>query len=428
MRSGFIGHTKCDSLGVYFAGITGLYLLYTKALYPALALGLAFAPAWVAAETPSIELVDYTITRGDTCTGVAERFYGDGRRWDVVHEFNPQLGPSLPHRLIEGEVLRLPPRLPPSAWVTRVVRTVEHRTAAVGTWSPSPVGQPLDVGYRVATRDASAARLTFRDDSALDLRQNTLVVIFGRTSGQVDARPNRARLERGTLRSRLAALRGQSDGIEVQSASAVAHFGAGDALMAMDEGAAAVSNHEGGAVRVASADRSAAVAVDPGMGTRVERGRAPMKPRPLPEPPVWVDARAQAAWGATAEVAVAEVEWGAVAGARSYRIDIDGGGALVAGADLPPSQTRLALTGLSAGTWQVRVSVTDGDALSSRPSAPISIRVAALPAAGAELSVGTLIRGCGPLDDPDAPEVSAATVGPLSVRCGDETRTLSVVP
>lgn len=392
-----------------------------------LAAALALIPLLAGAETPPIELVDYTITRGDTCAGVAEQFYGDGRRWDVVHEFNPQLGPSLPHRLIPGEVLRLPPRLPPSAWVTRVVRTVEHRPAAVGAWSPSTVGQALDVGYRVATRDASAARLSFRDDSALELRQNTLVVIFGRTSGQVDARPNRARLERGTLRSRLAALRGQSDGIEVQSTSAVAHFGAGDALMAMDAGAAAVSNHEGGAVRVASADRSAAVAVDPGMGTRVERGRAPMKPRPLPDPPGWVDDRAQAVWGATAEVALAEVEWRAVPGARGYRVDIDGGGALIAGADLPPTQTRLALTGLSAGTWQVRVSVTDRDALSSRPSPPISIRVAALPADGAEVSVGAVIRGCGPLDDLDAPEVRAAAAGPLSVRCGDETRTLTVV-
>lgn len=389
-------------------------------------LGLLFGVA--RAERPAITLVDYVIEPGDTCAGIARRLYDDGERWDVVHEFNPKLGPKLPHRLVPGETLRLPPTLPPSAWVTRVVREVEHRSASASRWSPSAVGQPLDVGFRVATHEASAARLTFRDDSELDLRHDTLVVIFGKSAGQIDRRPNRARLERGTLQSRLAALRGEGgDGLEVTSGSAVASFGAGEALMSLDEGASAVSNHAGGEVEVASADRSAKVAVAAGMGTRVEPGRAPSKPRPLPEPPRWLDAAPRTAWGLTAEVAVAQVAWTPVAGARAYRIDLDGGDALVAGADLPPTQTSLALTGLPAGTWTVRVSVTDADALSSRPSPPITLRVAALPAdAPATVAVGATIRGCAPADDPSAPEVTVATPGSLTLRCGAETRAVVV--
>lgn len=377
------------------------------------------------AERPAIPLVDHVIAPGDTCAGIARRFYGDGDRWDVVHEFNPRLGPELPHRLVPGEVLRLPPTLPPSAWVTRVVREVEHRSAAASAWSPSKPGEPLDVGFRVATREQSAARLTFRDASELELRQETLVVIFGRSAGQIDRRPNRARLERGTLMSRLAALRGEGDGLEVQSGSAVASFGAGEALMSLDEGASAVSNHAGGEVEVASADRSAKVAVAAGMGTRVEPGRAPAKPRPLPEPPRWVDDRPRTAWGLAAEQAVAQVAWAPVPGARRYRIDLDGGESLVAGADLPPTQTSLALTGLPAGAWTVRVSVTDADALSSRPSAPIALTVAALPAEGAaKVAVGAVIRGCAPDEDPTAPEVTIGAPGPRTLRCGGETRAI----
>lgn len=384
-------------------------------------LALPLAPR---AERPAITLVDHVIAPGDTCAGLARRYYGDGDRWDVVHEFNPRLGPELPHRLVPGEVLRLPPTLPPAAWVTRVVRAVEHRSAAASAWSPSKPGEPLDVGFRVATREQSAARLTFRDDSELELRQETLVVIFGRSAGQIDRRPNRARLERGTLMSRLAALRGEAgEGLEVQSGSAVASFGAGEALMSLDAGASAVSNHAGGAVEVASADRSAKVAVAAGMGTRVEPGRAPAKPRPLPEPPRWLDDRAQTAWALTAEQAVAQVAWAPVPGARSYRIDLDGGDALVAGAELPPTQTSLALTGLPAGAWTVRVSVTDADALSSRPSPPIALTVAALPAEGAaRVAVGAVIRGCAPDDDPTAPEVAITAAGPRTLRCGEQTR------
>lgn len=388
--------------------------------------GLVFValPAGSRAERPVVALADYIIEPGDTCAGIARRRYGDGERWDVVHEFNPRLGPVLPHRLVPGEVLRLPPTLPPAAWVTRIVREVEHRSAAASAWSRSVAGQPLDVGFRVATGDRSAARLSFRDDSALELRQDTLVVIFGRSAGQSDRRPNRARLERGTLMSRLAALRGEAgDGVEVSSGSAVASFGAGDALMSLDAGASAVSNHAGGSVEVASADRSSRVAVAAGMGTRVEPGRAPAKPRPLPEPPRWVDDGPGTVWAVVAEQAVAQVAWAAVPGARWYRVELDGGGSLVAGADLPPSQTSVVLTGLSAGRWSVRVSVTDGDALSSRPSAPVALTVAALPVDGAaRVAVGAVIRGCGSAADPTAPEVVVEAAGRQSLRCGGEVR------
>ncbi|MGB5415719.1 MAG: LysM domain-containing protein, partial [Polyangiales bacterium] len=71
------------------------------------------------------ETYEYRIQPGDTCAGIAERLFGNKRRWDLIHEHNPNMGPT-PHRLVPGQVLIMP-RLEqgPDARLTDVQRTVQ---------------------------------------------------------------------------------------------------------------------------------------------------------------------------------------------------------------------------------------------------------------------------------------------------------------
>lgn len=365
--------------------------------------------------------MQYTIVRGDTCSGIARRLYGDGERWDIIHEFNPHLGPTLPHRLVPGETLTLPPELPPDAWVTEVVQQVEHRPGSAAQWTPARDGTPLATGYRVSTASRSAAELTFRDASRVDMHQNTLLVIFGRTARETTRTPNRVRLARGTLRSRLGALRGEAPAMQVESASAVAVLTAGEALLSADDGASAVSNHGGEPVRVSGLGGRGAVAVDSGMGTTVRKGEAPAPPRPLPPAPTWRDDNPRAAWGATADAAVIDLAWVPGDGV-GYRIELHRGETRFAAADLPADPPSLTLGGLPVGRYTARLTLTDRDGLVSLPSAPWTVEVAPV-ADGMTLPVGARIGGCHPVDAP-APEARIAA-GDNPLRCGE--RTLTVV-
>ncbi len=42
------------------------------------------------------EMQVYTVQRGDTCGSIANRFYGNWRRYDIILRFNPQLVEGIP--------------------------------------------------------------------------------------------------------------------------------------------------------------------------------------------------------------------------------------------------------------------------------------------------------------------------------------------
>ena len=52
----------------------------------------------------------YTVVRGDTLFGIAQRFYGDGMKFPIIAQAN---GISDPDRIFPGQVLRIPDIAPP---------------------------------------------------------------------------------------------------------------------------------------------------------------------------------------------------------------------------------------------------------------------------------------------------------------------------
>lgn len=328
---------------------------------------------------PAIDMMDYVIKDGDTCSGVAAKLYGDKLRWDIVHDYNPQLGKRLPHSLEDGAVLRLPKRLPPDAWVTGTRRQVEHRPSVQGDWRPSKTGTQLRLGFRVTTRSESAAELTFQDDSQLQLREDTLIILYGKGASGARRKTSRARLERGALRGRLAELTGKKgkSTLLVSTPSGESSMGSGEAVFSVDaEGANSISNHSSRSIQV-TGTVGRAVKVAKGMGTRVKRGEAPAKPRKLPPAPKWWGIKAMSLQAARAEDVVIRGRWSA----KGTRVRISmrslASPTPLAEAEVAADTDVMRLRGLPAGTYAITLSTIDALGLESVASDALTVDVQA---------------------------------------------------
>ncbi|MFO0683765.1 MAG: hypothetical protein U0234_17025 [Sandaracinus sp.] len=336
------------------------------------------------AEGDAIEVVEYTVQAGDTCGRIAQRMWGNARRYDLIHSFNPGMGPP-PHHLVAGTVLRLPrvataASLLPDARVTAAERRVTARPRDEETWRDAHIGLDLYRGWHVVTEERSSAELTFRDTSVVAMRADTLVIIFGDTSTRVRRGGTDATLERGSMRTALGALRGTGDAsggalaLHVNMPSSQADLSGGSSVLSVDDGGTSRVSAHVGDVRVRG-ESGPVVRVPEGMGSAVAPHARPTPPRPLPPAPVWENGPRRF-FGASGRGAVISGGWAAAPAARTYHVEIarqQDGREVVASTEVPDSVTRFELHGFPPGTYYVRVSTIDTDFFESRPSEPLVV-------------------------------------------------------
>jgi hypothetical protein len=387
----------------------------------AIAAVIAAAPRAHADET-----TDYVVKRGDTCISVAVRELGNRAELATLHRLNPQLGRA-PHKLTAGQILKVPQRrVTPDAHLSSAVGEVRVRKPAETAWDAARRGMALFRAWRVGAEQRSSAEVTFRDSDRLQLRENTIVIIYGPTADRTRAVPAKAVLEQGTLRTRLAEL---SPTLTVATPSATATLGAGAALIGVAAGGAStVANHDGGTIALVGR-AGGRVAVRAGMGSRVQRGKRPEKPRPLPPPPRWDGDDPLAFAAVSADGATIVARWQPEPVAARYRLEILGaGGGVVASAEVPAAVDRFELVRVPVGDYQARIASIDAAGLEGKPGALRSLRVlpvtlrppgadtgerAAAPPAPAD-SDRPLAGGAAP---PPASAATGAMVGDDDVRC-----------
>lgn len=329
-----------------------------------LACSLCIASSTAAQQTETFE---YTIMDGDTCAKISRKFFGP-RRWDVIHKYNPGMGPT-PHTLVPGQKLTLPlPDASADAELTSVQRTVQSREPQRANWRRARRGDDLYRGWRVNTLESSAAELTFRDASVVQMRENTLVIIYGDTSETTRRRTNKAELERGELRSRLGELR-----LAVETPSGTADLEGGSSLVSVDRGGASrLSHHEGAPAKLRTKDGKGAVSVKSGFGSKVAKGDpAPSTPKPLPPAPTWKTNRPAHYVGLASGGASVAAEWAGPEVAQSYRVTLaknESGKDLLVSRAVPKAITRVEVHGLPPGQYFASVATVDDDAFESKPS------------------------------------------------------------
>jgi hypothetical protein len=336
----------------------------------------------------TVELFDYTVQEGDTCTGIAQRVLGDRSAYELIHRYNPAMGPS-PHKLVAGTVLKLP-RVgksdgpAPDARLTDKLGQVAVKEPTVEDWQHALRGMPLFRQWRVRSQQRSSAEVTFRDGAAIQMRENTVVIIYGSSKRATLQRVLTASLESGALRTRLAEL-DKATTVVVETPSAESRVQAGEALVSVDDGGTSrVANHRGGAVRVRSRTRGRAkgrtVQVAEGMGSQVDPGKEPSPPRPLPATPVWV-AGERAFAGEAERGGRIRGAWEPVDGAARYRIEVAAsadGKELVATAEAPATATDFEMHRLPPGTYHVSIAAIDGQGFEGKPSPREAMTVVAL--------------------------------------------------
>jgi hypothetical protein len=396
---------------------------------------LVLLPIEASAQPPTaddtVEMVDYTVMPGDNCGRIAQRMWGNARRYDIIHSYNPGMGPP-PHRLVAGTVLHLPriataAALLPDARVTAAERRVTARPADAEAWAAAHVGLDLYRGWHVTTEERSSAELTFRDTSVIAMRADTLVIIFGTSAGRVRRGGMEATLERGTMRTALGALRGDDAGpsaaltLHVNTPSATADMRGGSSVVSVDGvGTSRVSAHVG-EVSVRG-QTGGAVSVPEGMGSAIAPHTRPTPPRPLPPAPTWANGPRRFI-GAPGRGAVISGEWAAAPNARTYHVEIArsaDGRDVVASTEVPSSVTRFELHGFPPGAYYVRVSTIDMDFFESRPSDVLTVTAEDARFVSPGASVASSFQALDPSEEPGPLDLALGTrvTFPEGVRCG----------
>jgi len=312
---------------------------------------------------------EYVVQPGDTCAAIAKKILGDERAYDQLHRLNP-MGPP-PHNLKPGTVLKVRDDTP-DARLTFVKPDVKAKRATTLEWIPASPGEPLYRLDQVNTLRRAGAEVTFRDETSLQLRENALVVIYGLT-GDSDAlkktdKSGAVSLVQGELKLKLSQLRGEP--LAVQTPAARIAASSRDMNVGVD--AAKMSRVAVYHGRAEVAAQGKQVAVLEGQGTRVENGKVPEAPRPLPAAPGWVEPGGELKLALPDESPLVDLSWRPVERAVSYRVEISQDekfNGLLVDASVPASNApSLSTPGLSPGRYYARVQAVDGDGLLGKAS------------------------------------------------------------
>ncbi|MEZ4458547.1 MAG: LysM domain-containing protein [bacterium] len=343
-----------------------------KPIFPVIVVGVILGLAPSQAHGQSItEFEEYTVQKGDTCTSIAEKFFGDKRRYDYIHAYNDLSKDN--YACVPGKQLKIAKIPPvPDALVGQKAGDVRARGPAQPNWNEAQAGMDLYSAWRLNTMDQARAEIAFQDTSNLLMAPNTLVIIYGESRDKSQVVPAKTVLETGRLRSKLDELAG----VTIESPSSIAEFGTGQAQMTVEEGGLTrVENHLGKATTVVG-KAGGKVAVKPGMGTRIKPNEKPEPPRPLPPTPVWKQegGLALGVGGAGATITLA---WEPVKEATSYYVELardPRGVDVVESVFVPAEKTRLEIKGVPAGTFYAVISSVDADKFESIPTAVRHIR------------------------------------------------------
>lgn len=348
---------------------------WRRAAGAAWALGLLLV-GLASAEEP-IQGEFYQILPGDTCQDIVRRA-GGTLTLEAFHALNPDLVGPGPHFLEPEKRVRVRPSTEalPEAEITEVRPEVKAVLVGQAPVDARP-GQPLKANDQVWTGKDASSEVTFQDSSYLQLHENSILVVYGRSSSQTAVKTRAVKLEAGTVSGGLASLRGgQGAPLRLETPAAQVHVASPELQVEVDaQKNSLVSVHQGQAQVSA---RGKTVTVEAAHGTVTRLGRAPEAPRALPEAPEWqtvpdallrVDASEGGGltltWKPVARAASYRVEWAAD---RLFRRDVRLRGV---------RETRTVLP-VRPGRYFVRVAARDGSGLIGPFSSTASVAVVRL--------------------------------------------------
>ncbi len=358
---------------------------------------------------------DYVVIAGDSCLSIAKAQLGSGKRYQEIHQLNPGLGAE-PHRLVPGSHLILPMvTTMPDANLAQTRGNVQVRKPSTDAWAAALRGMDLFRTWRVGSLDKSSADVRFVDATAMHMRENTVVIIYGPSVTRTQSFAAVAELEKGSLETRLAQLGNKTVPQRVLTPSSVASLSRGDSLIVVDgKGTSWVGNHAGGTIAVHAASkkkpRGAPVSVVSGMGSKVDVGKLPGKPRPLPSSPALSNGQSIFVTGATLGKIAASWSNGGPTIVRYRAVLRDAQQQDLLVSDIAGSATTVEFADVPLGTYSIEVAAIDNEGFESirTQTPPLTLdQITFIPAGGTTAE---------PL--PATIAVGSKIIAPSRVRCG----------
>ncbi|MCA9524226.1 MAG: FecR domain-containing protein, partial [Myxococcales bacterium] len=344
-----------------------------------LAIALGARAAWSAPKTG--DTYKYTIVPGDTCWNIAEKLFGNGKKYKLIHQFN-ELGP-MPHILTPGKTLLLPRSGNiPTARVEWMREDVKAKPPNAIDWLKAKKQMSLWKLYKVSTGDHSSAGIRFEDASFLMMRQRALLVIYG--GSKTLSRTKRLEkggivVERGIVKGGLASLLGKAPLLIKTPSSELKVRSTTMQVEVTPTKKSIVSVHDG---QVEVKAKGKTVNVPANHGTSVEIGKAPEKPRRLPPRPKWRSGvRRLVVFAPAGHTARFEAEWAAVKVAKRYHVELSRHPKFrspMLDAVVGAGVLKMRAQDLKPATYYARISVIDRHRMESKPSAPLEVSVVAL--------------------------------------------------
>ncbi len=364
--------------------------------------------------------IEYEVQRGDTCIKIARKVYGEGDLcYDLMagsNDFDEKF------RIYPGQKLKLPtkeqieqqrqervgaepveatpaPSDGPDARLKSYRGDVTARSPDASDWEKASRNKDLWRRWKVNSASRSSASVFFvREKATLRMRENTLVVIYGQATTSAPSTARHAVLEQGALATRLGELSGGSSSssvaeVEVETPSSVVTTKGGDALVSVVEGnTTLVANHTSPKTKVRGNRKSSkSIDLPKNMGTRVEKGKDPTPPKPLPSPPAWDQKKLSAV--SMAGKSKINASWASVKDAVVWRVEVWRSAAekeLIDVKVLDAKIREVAFENFDPGDYELRIATIDTDGFESVMSEPMLLEVKEL--LGKQDSVETLAR------------------------------------
>ena len=332
----------------------------------------------------------YTVQPGDSCWSIAQKLFGNPRKYTIIHKYN-KLGPE-PHILKPGQRLRVPGDMAlPDARLVWLRRKVRARPPRSLDWLNAKRDMELWKLYQVSTGRSSAARIQFEDRSALRMREHALLVIYGRSASSSKLK-RRARskivVKQGVVRGGLASLY-KNAGITVNTPSGKVEIKGKEAQVEVDKKKTSIVSVYQGTADVSAKGKT--VRVPQEFGTFVKQGKKPAKPRPLPKAPVWKHNKKRlVVFLPKGYRETFRVYWKPAKRAARYRVELSMDkrfssvivdaivGAGVRGMKMEQDLGGKKPLGFRKGRYFARVATIDEDKLESKPSRVLEIQVVPL--------------------------------------------------
>ncbi len=237
---------------------------------------LLVAPLNWAEDAEKLQVIE--VKRGDTLSKISKQYLEDPSQWPALLKYNKVANPNL---IQPGMKLKVPASLgkKPAAVVIFKSGKAQYARAQESTWKEVAIKLGLYPEDQVRTGAASTVHLQLSNMTVLRLQPESFIIV-----NKVDknVKDTIFTLQQGRLQAQVENMRKTGGQLVVRTPTSVAAVRGTVFELNTTSSESGLACHEG---QVDVSAQKVTVQVPRGMGTYVEKGKPPMKPFALPQPP-----------------------------------------------------------------------------------------------------------------------------------------------